>query len=198
MQQRKEEAEEELSDFIRVTGKEEARHYAPKIAWNARNASHMPLLCTGPPAINTAIKAVAIARHLLEEDSLELFVQPAFRDRNMGASLALYLSSKSQRAMEGLIRNCSELTASKNSKPTVVAGAIAARAREGGCPSISSIGPEAVCTALVATAHARLYLEDDRLDIKVIPSFEEVSKERADGMSTTMTALRLQVVPESV
>lgn len=54
---------------------------------------------------------------------------------------------------------CSELTASKNSKPTVVAGAIAARAREGGCPSISSIGPEAVCTALVATAHARLYLE---------------------------------------
>lgn len=36
-------------------------------------------------------------------------------------------------------------------------------------------------------------LQDDRLDIKVIPSFEEVSKERADGMSTTMTALRLQV-----
>lgn len=45
-----------MSEFIRVTGKEEARHYAPKIAWNARNNSHMPLLCTGPPAINVAIK----------------------------------------------------------------------------------------------------------------------------------------------
>eukprot|EP00887_Chlorella_sp_A99_P006943 scaffold2.g6943.t1 len=95
---RRDEGEEELSDFIRVTGKEEARHYAPKIAWNARNSTHMPLLCTGAAAINTAIKA--------------------------------------------------------------------------GC--------------------------DDHLDIKVIPSFEEVSKERADGLNATMTALRLQVVPEEV
>ena len=253
-----------------ISSKEEPRHYSAKIAWNARNNSHMPLLATGAPAINCAIKvggwtgvggwvllarwrhagwlagscgssarlgrgrawllgrrlrqpkvarraarlplvphrpatpaaaapaqAVAIARRLLEEDSLELFVQPAFRDRSMANSLALYVSSKSKRATEGLIQNvggsrcctseagcpwpglawpagrapactvslpplpcnrpadppccprvpsrprlqASELTAGKGSKPTVVAGAISNRAREGGCPNIT--GPPA-------------------------------------------------------
>ncbi len=51
---------------------------------------------------------MAIARRLLEEDSLELFVQPAFRDRSMANSLALYVSSKSKRAMEGVVSNVSK------------------------------------------------------------------------------------------
>ena len=102
----------QLRHPLQISSKEEPRHYSAKIAWNARNNSHMPLLATGAPAINCAIKvreagafgcgvanaptctkargnhnnqpclqAVAIARRLLEEDSLELFVQPAFRDR---------------------------------------------------------------------------------------------------------------------
>jgi stage V sporulation protein SpoVS len=217
-----------LVDFIKISSKEEPRHYSAKIAWNARNNSHMPLLATGAPAINCAVKAVAIARRLLEEDSLELFVQPAFRDRSMANSLALYISSKSKRATEGLIQNPSELTAGKGSKPTVIAGAISNRAREGGCPNITGqspgicsqaaaaalarrcvtspgtllplpskqaasgvsglpcvarsqrvppalppgIGPEAVCNAIMAVCHARLYLEQDHLDVRVVPSFQ--------------------------
>lgn len=39
-----------------ISSKEEPRHYSAKIAWNARNNSHMPLLATGAPAINCAIK----------------------------------------------------------------------------------------------------------------------------------------------
>lgn len=193
-------AEEDASlvDFIKISSKEEPRHYSAKIAWNARNNSHMPLLATGAPAINCAIKAVAIARRLLEEDSLELFVQPAFRDRSMANSLALYVSSKSKRATEGLIQNASELTAGKGSKPTVIAGAISNRAREGGCPNITGIGPEAVCNAIMAVCHARLYLEQDQLDIRVIPAFQEVEKEDRSGDKHTMTAVKLQVVVEKV
>ncbi|PSC74202.1 stage v sporulation s [Micractinium conductrix] len=187
-----------LVDFIKISSKEEPRHYSAKIAWNARNNSHMPLLATGAPAINCAIKAVAIARRLLEEDSLELFVQPAFRDRSMANSLALYVTSKSKRATEGVIQNPSELTAGKGSKPTVVAGAISNRAREGGCPNITGIGPEAVCNAIMAVCHARLYLEQDHLDIRCIPSFQEVEKEDRSGEKHTMTAVKLQVVVEKV
>lgn len=39
-----------------ISSKEEPKHYAGKLAWNARNKTHMPLLATGPTAINTAIK----------------------------------------------------------------------------------------------------------------------------------------------
>lgn len=53
----------------------------------------------------------------------------------------------------------SDLTVSRASKPQVVAGAVAARAREGVSPRITGIGPEAVCNAMVAACHARLYLE---------------------------------------
>lgn len=187
-----------LTDFIKISSKEEPRHYSAKIAWNARNNTNMPLLATGAPAINCAIKAVAIARRLLEEDSLELFVQPAFRDRSMANSLALYLTSKSKRATEGVVQNVSDLTAGKGSKPTVVAGAISNRAREGGCPNVTGIGPEAVCNAIMAVCHARLYLEQDHLDIRVMPSFQEVEKEDRSGESHTMTAVKLQVVVEKV
>lgn len=42
-----------------ISSHEEPRQYAGKIAWNARNNTHMPLLATGPPAINVAIKVRA-------------------------------------------------------------------------------------------------------------------------------------------
>ncbi len=42
--------------LAQISSKEEPRHYSAKIAWNARNNSHMPLLATGAPAINCAIK----------------------------------------------------------------------------------------------------------------------------------------------
>ena len=212
-----------------------------------------------------------------------------------------------------MLLQASELTAGKGSKPTVVAGAISNRAREGGCPNITGgwvtarwirthswvdagpagvsrrlhthltlppspttlmlwrtlqhlpgpppppagIGPEAVCNALMAVCHARLYLEvrasdcrrlqpwrkqqrlvccffapplhcggawdaglkrlaapsqllapsrpaprpclqQDHLDVRVIPSFQEVEKEDRTGDKHTMTAVKLQVVVEKV
>lgn len=44
---------------LQISSKEEPRHYSAKIAWNARNNSHMPLLATGAPAINCAVKVGA-------------------------------------------------------------------------------------------------------------------------------------------
>ena len=50
-----------------ISSKEEPRHYSAKIAWNARNNSHMPLLATGAPAINCAIKVRAAAMWAVEQ-----------------------------------------------------------------------------------------------------------------------------------
>ena len=40
------------------------------------------------------------------------------------------------------------------------------------CLYPAGIGPEAVCNAIMAVCHARLYLEQDHLDIRCIPSFQ--------------------------
>lgn len=117
----------------------------------------------------------------------------------MGASLALYLSSIEASEVErSKPATASELTVSKTSKPQVVAGAIAARARDGTGVTVAGIGPEAVCKACVAACHARLYLEEDRLDLRTIPLFEEVEKDSGDGTTHRMTALKLQILIESV
>lgn len=41
-------------------------------------------------------------------------------------------------------------------------------------------------------------LQNDRLDIKCLPAFEEVSKPGEDGGTRTMTAVRMQLVVEEV
>ncbi|KAL6766956.1 EZY7 [Auxenochlorella protothecoides x Auxenochlorella symbiontica] len=193
------EDEQDLQNFIKISSREEPKHYASKIAWNARGDRHMPLIATGAPAINIAIKAVAIARKYLEKDELELMCQPAFRDRKMGASLALYLSSVPAAELSSTLNSeFGELTVGKNSKPQTVAGAIAGRARDGTGVVVTSIGPDAVCNACVATCHARIYLEDDKIDVRAIPIFEEVEKTSVDGSMHTMTALKLKVLIEGV
>jgi stage V sporulation protein SpoVS len=45
----------------------------------------------------------------------------------------------------------------------------------------------------MAVCHARLYLEQDHLDVRVVPSFQEVEKEDRTGDKHTMTAVKLQV-----
>ena len=54
-----------------------------------------------------------------------------------------------QHATPSALLQPSELTAGKGSKPTVVAGAISNRAREGGCPNITG---EALVAAAAAAA----------------------------------------------
>lgn len=186
-----------LADFMKVSAAGDPKTYAGKVAWNARNKTPMPLLATGAAAINVATKAVAIARKYLEDDGLELLCQPAFRDRNMGASLALYLTSREGR-IETAVDEANELSVSKLSKPAVVAGAVAGRARDGTAVVVSSIGPEAVCNAMVAVCRARIYLEEDKLDIKCVPTFEQVDKEGGAGGAHTMTAVNLHILVEQV
>lgn len=69
-----------------------------------------------------------------------------------------------------------EMSVSAGSSPTVVAGAIAARVREGKVPALSGIGVDAVANCVLAIGHARLYLEPDGLDVRARPEFVHVFK----------------------
>jgi stage V sporulation protein S len=77
---------------------------------------------------------------------------------------------------------------SAQSRSTAVAGAIAGVMREQGYAEIQAIGASAINQAIKAVTIARSYLEQDNMDLAVVPSFTEVD---IDG--SERTAIRLAV-----
>ena len=77
---------------------------------------------------------------------------------------------------------------SARSRSTAVAGAIAGVIREHGRAEVQSIGAGAVNQAIKAIAIARGYLEEDGIDVVVIPTFTDIE---IDGHERT--AVRLTV-----
>lgn len=77
---------------------------------------------------------------------------------------------------------------SAQSRSTAVAGAIAGVMREHGYAEVQAIGASAVNQAIKAIAIARGYLEQDDIDLAIVPSFTEVD---IDG--NERTAVRLAV-----
>jgi len=74
------------------------------------------------------------------------------------------------------------------SRPTAVAGAIAASVRESNEAKVQAIGPHAVNQAMKAIAVASGYLALDGLTIVCVPTFTEVE-------GGTRTAMRFLVGP---
>ncbi|MBK8049448.1 MAG: stage V sporulation protein S [Anaerolineales bacterium] len=77
---------------------------------------------------------------------------------------------------------------SAQSRSTAVAGAIAGVMREQGYAEVQAIGASAINQAIKAVTIARGYLEQDDIDLAIIPSFTEVEIE-----GNERTALRMSV-----
>lgn len=77
---------------------------------------------------------------------------------------------------------------SAQSRSTAVAGAIAGVMREHGYAEIQAIGASAINQAIKAVTIARGYLEQDNMDLAVVPSFTEVDIE-----GNERTAVRLAI-----
>ncbi|MEW5308005.1 MAG: hypothetical protein WDW38_007322 [Sanguina aurantia] len=181
-------------NFIKVSAGSNVKAVAGKIAHSCREGNPPAALCIGAACINQAVKAVCIARGYLTQDGMDLSLQPAFRDTDRSrASLALYLAKQAIAAPPSNGEESVELSVGAHSKPAVVAGALAARVREGKNVSMTAIGVDAVSNAVLAIGNARLYLEQDHLDIRVQPMFVQVQKEDRE-----LNAVRFQVSVEQI
>lgn len=180
---------------IRVGGGQEAKEIAGRIVDSCRAGDSPALLTIGGPSINQAVKAIAIARSVLEKDGLNITFQPAFRHSDRTKPLiAFYVAQQrivAQRNAPG--QEEVTLTVAGHSKITPIAGAIAGKVRENLLTSLVAIGVDAVTNAVLAIGNARLYLEQDNCDLRVAPDFEKVDKG-----GTQMTALRLTLQPEQL
>lgn len=90
------------------------------------------------------------------------------------------------------------ITVSKASNPAIVAGAIASRLRERTNPLVSAIGDEAVCNAVMAIGRTRLYLEDDKLDLRFVAVVEETELKGGDGKWSDVTATKFRLYGEDI
>ena len=79
---------------------------------------------------------------------------------------------------------------SAQSRSTAVAGAIAGVMREQGYAEVQAIGASAVNQAVQAIAIARGYLEQDQMDLVIVPSFTEVDIEGNERTAVRLTIFR--------
>lgn len=194
------EEDEALGDpkgFIKVSSQSNPKAVAGKIAHMTRDesASAPCVLCIGAASINQAVKSICIARQYLERDGIDLSFQPAFRDKDRRASVALYIAKIPTRAPITIAPGTEsvELPVSGHSRPPVVAGALAARVREGKQAALVSIGVDAVANAVLTIGNARLYLEENNMDVRCQPTFVTVHKEDRD-----LNAVRFDVRVDNI
>lgn len=79
---------------------------------------------------------------------------------------------------------------SAQSRSTAVAGAIAGVMREHGYAEIQAIGASAINQAVKAITIARSYLEQDNMDLAVVPSFIEVTIEGSERTAVRMAVFQ--------
>jgi len=199
------------NNTTKIGGHTNSRDVACQIAAQARAAVDCPTLqCVGPPSINQAIKAIAIARtYLAQSDQSgqsshpDLTVSPEFikldgqqmgRDDQLSA-VQLIISKRARRPSVGKALEGRSLKVGKDTEAKSLAGAIASCTREGSRIEMTAIGAGSVNQAIKAIAIARQYVEEEAIDLCCRPEFVEITDGQL-GEGGTTSALRLIVLVE--
>ncbi|GAX73430.1 hypothetical protein CEUSTIGMA_g882.t1 [Chlamydomonas eustigma] len=181
---------------IKVSATSDVTALSQQISDSCLNNDPHTLLTIGNNSINQAVKGIAVANAELNKRNLQLTFQPAFRDENRTRPrIAFYLSTSRYRQddLHEDESDSTQLTVAGQSKIKPVAGAIAGRIRENTYVVATAVGVDAVSNAVLAAGNARLYLESEGLDVKVLPAFTKIEK---NGQS--LNALRFICLSERI
>eukprot|EP00954_Amorphochlora_amoebiformis_P023045 1357564-Amorphochlora_amoeboformis.AAC.1 len=129
---------------LKVGGSSNVKSVAGSIAKTTRESEAPTVLAIGVDAINQAVKAITIARIYLEENNVDLRAQTDFEDlKGFKTTTRLFKASQKPR---GPKIDKDDLCVKSGSDHFKVAGAIAARVRDGLSVGIYAKGSEAVST----------------------------------------------------
>uniref|UniRef100_A0A7S3R343 Uncharacterized protein n=1 Tax=Dunaliella tertiolecta TaxID=3047 RepID=A0A7S3R343_DUNTE len=184
------------ANSLKVGGNTDVRELANSVVRACAAGDPPALLTIGNQSVNQAVKGIAVA--CAELSTNDLIFQPAFRHANRTKPLIAFYLSRSRGASAFSVRSpegadAVELTATKDQKIVPLAGAISNKVRENRRVYVLGIGADAVTNAILGIGNARLFLENDRLDIKILPEFVKIMK-----MGHEMNALRLNIIPERI
>ena len=143
------------------------------------------VVATGPAAINQAMKAIAIARKYLAEESIDINCLPQFEEDIRQSSRVCFVLKKSRAAKK--IPSEDDLAVKDRTDPYKLAGAIAGRIREGEQVAVTTKGPVPVLIAVKAVGLANTYVEEEGMEIKFAVSIVDLENPeiRSDNVTST-------------
>lgn len=170
---------------IKVSAQSTSKKVAAALAHIARAKHDVQIQAISPSNLNTAIKAVAIARTYLAKDGIDCAFTIEFRD-DKHASFTIKFVVFQQRFdafMDG------QMHVKMTTKPEALAGALCARLRDQEAPSpvVSCIGAGIVNKALIALALATQYMKED--SIYYCPFFENEPNEKGEKLTVLKIGL---------
>lgn len=166
-----------------VARESDVKAVAGYVANALRTDGVVELLAAGPPSVNRAVKAVCLARNYLEDDGVDLVVDPAFLGtEELPASNETVLTVRSVprahkadgdggAAAAPADQATVEFNVAGNSVPTAVAGAVAKAVRKGETVVAYAMGAQAVTRGFKAMWKAKTYLAEEDVQIFVRPEF---------------------------
>ena len=196
---------------LKVSQNTQTNKLATSIGFVCEHGEAPLILALGPANVNTAVKAMAIARRKLKEENVDLRLYPTFRAAGDGAKRfsAILLQTWKEEGNGDMQAEDDEtdlsLTCGSNSVPSQVAGAIAGKIREGYSVSIRACGAEAVSKTVSAVTFARMFLADTEknppestplgrvVDISCAPEFRH-ELVGSDGQERTILLFTIKVI----
>jgi len=194
---------------LKVSQNTQTNKLATSIGFVCEHGEAPLILALGPANVNTAVKAMAIARRKLKEENVDLRLYPTFREGAAKRFSAILLQTWKEEGNGNMQMEDEEtdvsLTCGANSVPSQVAGAIAGKIREGYSVSIRACGAEAVSKTVSAVTFARMFLADSEknppestplgrvVDISCAPEFRHESV-GSDGDERTILMFTIKVI----
>lgn len=160
------------------------------------SASGQPpsVVATGPAAINQAMKAIAIARKYLLEESppVDMTVKPHFEE-DIRQSSRVCFELKKSRPLKSTPSE-EDLSCKDTTDPYKLAGAMAGRARDGESVACTTKGAVPVLIAIKALALAQTYVEEEGMEIKFTVAIVDLENPEIRSDTVTSTYLHFALI----
>jgi stage V sporulation protein SpoVS len=176
---------------IKVSVNSTTRGVAAAMAHLSRDSREMDVLAGSGRALATALKACAAARKMLLDDNRGVAVSATIIDgeRRLTRLRLVPLSAAVDVAVPS--DTCAAFSASRSTNPSALAGALAARLREGKTALVSCVGIDSATRAATALALATRYLGEDAEEHgRIVATCHFTEEQSEEG---TITVLNLHV-----
>jgi len=152
------------------------------------------VVATGPAAINQAMKAIAIARKYLMDESpaVDVVVTPKFEEDIRHSSRVCFELTKGRPLKSTPSED--DLACKDKTDPYKLAGAMAQRVREGESVACTTKGPVPVLIAVKALALANTYLEEENVNVRFTVSIIDLENPEIRSDTITSTYLHFSLV----
>ena len=180
---------------IKISNKSTTKGVAGAIAHLARDNRAVDVLAGSASALNVAVKATAVARVYLNADAPDCGLAASMSMNDGRKTVSLKLVIFDAKHIDDETPDNATLTVASKTDSGALAGAIAARVREGKPVKLSAVGAGSVLRAVTSVALATRYVSENFPNgLAILPTFEKTGGEDPSA-GASISILKLIVKP---